>query len=310
MNTYAVEGETHGTYTSPYDQWSAIESIQRALQYVPPKMEVEFVCAMFEADQKALPELPCRKVTLTRSTKSEYEYLPDAKELPFIQDIIDVAVASQEGNQNNGDDFYVMLTNSDIGLTKYFYQHLLSRLEGHEEAITINRLSIPTTNFTKTVDPLHLLTQVDLRLVNGTDHPGHDCFVIHSSVLKRFRLGNMFAGYPPWGSALYHILMQTAQNFTTYESGVNGTFHLGKDTSKWLKQGRRSIDIPQEISSQENFIETCPVRLFGTHLYTLLNTINCGKWYGQNRAYKNRMVPNFVQPGYEEFYLKKKKKRK
>jgi hypothetical protein len=194
-----------------------------------------------------------------------------------------------------------MLTNADIGLTRYFYTHILPNLSSRE-AFSINRLTIPLNTINITSDADSLLLQVDLALGKGTKHPGHDCFVMHSSVLKRIHMGDLFAGYPPWGSALHAALKIMAHNFTSFESNVNGTFHLGNDGSRWKKTKNNST--PPEIENMQHFLEHCPSRLFSGHPYTLLNTINCGKWFAPSRLFANHTIPNFVLPGSEQIYLK------
>ncbi|KAL3913999.1 MAG: hypothetical protein SGILL_006270, partial [Bacillariaceae sp.] len=298
MNAYSVPGPDNST-VSPFDQWSTIQSIQRAKRFAPPDLEIEFVCAMFKHDLDALPDLPCRKVLLTRSTKTEYPFFENPKELPFIQDIIDAAVKDdiKKGNRN----FFVILTNSDISLTKKFYQILHPHLQTRD-AITINRLTIPTPLFNETHDAKALLEQVDAVLHQGQTHPGHDCFVMHASVLRRFRFGNMFAGHPPWGTIMQLALRIMARNFTSFASSVNGTFHLGNDNSRWSNSNDKTY---KQVEKDFWFVDLCPVTANGKHPYTILNTINCGKLFEYHRFYKNHTMPNFVQPGYEDWYLER-----
>lgn len=331
MNAYSIRSSNNSSgaaaaTTEPFDQWSAMESIKRAMRYAPPQLHVDFVCAMFDEDRQALPNLPCRTVSLHRSTASEYPFLtaPDkpAKVLPFLQDILNAAkvgedpttIGEQHANYNNNNT-YIMLTNSDIGVTKYFYQtiwpHMMTR-----EAFSMNRLTIPMGDgiINETVMTLpgggggeHLLSLVDDILEQGKKHPGYDCFVMHSSVLKRFDLRELFAGHPPWGSVVHMMMMIMARNYTNIPSNVNGTFHLGDDNSKWMPKGVGANQQQQqqfpEITSQKEKIEICPVQPFGNHPYSILNTINCAKWFQHDRIYKNHTIPNFVQKGYEDMYL-------
>jgi hypothetical protein len=315
MNAYSVqtkdETTSKKTAISPFDQWLAIESIQRAKQHAPPQLDVEFVCAMFEQDRLALPDLPCRIVPLTRSTASEYPFFNTptkaAKVLPFIQDILDAAIPKR--SRNNGDEqsnVFVMLTNSDIALTKHYYQtiwpHLMTR-----EAFSINRLTIPIDRIDQrtATDGDKILAHLDGILDYGENHPGFDCFILRATVLQRFDLRDLFAGHPPWGTAMNAMLQIMAHNYTNIHSNVNGTFHVGNDQSKWLTKGKKQQEVVfADIEKEINITKECPFQRFGSHPYTILNTINCGKWFRYDRFHNNHTIPNFVQPGYEDMFLR------
>mmetsp|Transcript_5391 Transcript_5391/g.10129 ORF Transcript_5391/g.10129 Transcript_5391/m.10129 type:complete len:178 (-) Transcript_5391:99-632(-) len=93
-----------------------------------------------------------------------------------------------------------------------------------------------------------------------------------------------------------------ANNYTNVQSNANGTFHLGDDGRKWKSSG---ADLnTSEIKSQLKFVQNCPVRHFGDHPYTILNTINCGKWFQYDRFFRNHTIPSFVQSGFEAFFLR------
>lgn len=321
MNAYSIPSNDNAATTtkavSPFDQWTAMESIQRAKRYAPPELEVDFVCAMFEEDRLALPNLPCRTVPLTRSTASEYPFLnahnKTAKVLPFLQDILNAAMLPQKGHGSYGDNdnnVFVILTNSDIAVTKYFYQMIWPHLTTRE-AFSINRLTIPTDGINQTTIATtnahgdKLLSQVDAILDQGEMHTGYDCFIMHSSVLRRFHLGDMFAGHPPWGTAMHITLKILARKYINIPSNINGTFHLGNDRSNWFPKGKeKQQESFSDIDKQMNMIDECPAKSFGNHPYTLLNTINCGKWFRYNRFYDNHTIPSFVQAGYENMYLR------
>ncbi|KAL3895147.1 MAG: hypothetical protein SGARI_007535, partial [Bacillariaceae sp.] len=190
MNTYSVPSNNNNTTArvSPLDQWATIQSIVRAKRYAPANLEVDFVCAMFPHDLVELDNLPCRKVVLHRSTQTEYSFFDNDKELPFIQDILDAAIEDEKRQGN--DNFFVMLTNSDIALTKDFYSFVYDNMQTRD-AFTINRLTIPMKLVEgKTNNAEELLNQVDKVLDKGEQHPGYDCFIMHASVLKRFRFGD------------------------------------------------------------------------------------------------------------------------
>ncbi|OEU19165.1 hypothetical protein FRACYDRAFT_237455 [Fragilariopsis cylindrus CCMP1102] len=390
-----------------------------------------------------------------------HNFLGDSpKELPFVQDIIDSAItdyytrreeeekATKDNNSRNSrnvntsradadgttdqddlitdhdiNDFYIMLTNSDIGLTKDFYQYLLPKLD-HREALSINRITIKKTKSIDTISKQYYLnqynnknyqnqnqnenqneknyqnnnndenynnnvissdndndnnnigttntdtdTQLTTILLNEIDttiqqnkgkiHPGKDCFIIHSTVLKRITIHNMFAGQTPWGNMYHSILMIMAANYTNYKSKQSynslvdgntntGTYHIGSER-KWNKGSptkKKQLDRllnklyysdnnNSSSSSSSRYykgLDSCgPSKHPGP--YATLNRLNsCILWLPRslqrfqnnssnnttsssiknhtNNNYHNNnnnttnvvIIPNFVQPGYEEFY--------
>jgi len=146
-----------------------------------------------------------------------------------------------------------------------------------------------------------LLNEIDTNLEFGIEHPGFDCFIVHSTVLPKINLGDLFAGYPPWGSVFDKILQLMAHNYTNYKSSSTGTFHLGSDKSNWIS-GEKQQQTPTSTtttnsilaSQQKHFnsfkknydhlLKSCPKKLFGDHPYTWVNTINCGILYSTTPA--------------------------
>ena len=153
INTFAINKDNkNDPVHQPYDQWSTLQSIDRAKKHVPQELNVTLVCAMFQSDWRVLSKenVPAcdRRFLLERSTITEYgnqnyngtnanknekealvSELFSKRELPFLQDLLDAAVVTawesepsrkmeERGTNRNGNDFYVMLTNSDIWLTK------------------------------------------------------------------------------------------------------------------------------------------------------------------------------------------------
>ncbi|KAL3799657.1 hypothetical protein ACHAW5_004306 [Stephanodiscus triporus] len=336
MNVYSVPpgaaAATAGGRASPFHQWSAIESIRRAMRYAPPDMRVDFVCAVFESDRAALlgDDLPCRTVSLTRSTRTEYHFIEDAKELPFIQDIIDAATAQDEERGNV--EYFLVLTNSDIGLTKYFYRALMPHLR-MREAVSINRLAVSAEaiDVATADDGETLLSRVDSALEDADDHGGYDCFIIHSSVLPRIRIGDMFAGYPPWGNVMHRLLKLVADNYTNVKSNVNGTFHIGDDRTAWKNDDWSEDELASYLEFEElvhfSTIDDmanqrtmspksaslilehataavvkpkCPWGR-GNNVYRWVNDLNCAIGLQYNRYHDNRTIPRFIQPGFEGY---------
>ena len=400
INTYTIYDPQTNRYRQPFDQWTALQSIERAVRYhqggvrfnttdtddntnnnrVVVKVTVS--CVMFDEDRRQLQELVrnadvCHRTPiLPRSTKTEYHSLftsrddnhntrtttnttstTEIKELPFIQDMLDVAIADyqqslrdddDDNNDDKDDDFFVMITNSDIGLTKHFYQNLIPKLVIDDDndkntntnknrmpmrtVFSINRLTIPmTTNINEqnydrysssnssslslassknenrqqqqraVVD--ELLQEIDHSIYSkqlGENHPGYDCFVIHSSILRIFDFGHLFAAHPPWGKLLHVVFRKitaTTKHYKNYKSSTIDTFHVGNDRSKWLstKPSSSSSDtrsssknhnttntntnrLQQYLKEQYGTVhDLCPSFFLTTdHPYTYLNTVNCG----------------------------------
>ncbi|KAL3817302.1 hypothetical protein ACHAXA_003043 [Cyclostephanos tholiformis] len=319
MNVYSIPGKPGEDNTFPFQQWSTVESIKRARQYAPQDLDIDFVCALFESDRDALSGLPCRMVNLTRSTKTEYPFIKKSKELPFIQDIIDAAVAQDKDGDG---EFFLMLTNSDIGLTKYFYRNIMPHLK-IREAMSINRLVVEAERIHITDDGGSLLSQVDSALDSAEKHGGYDCFIVHSSALQRIWLGDMFAGYPPWGTVMHRLLMLTAANYTNIKANVNGTFHIGDDRSHWKGDDWSTDDIAsyfefekimlmdQQIMSPNTssltlqnlstvVLKKCPWGKVN-NVYSRINKLNCAIGLQHTRFRKNRAIPAFIQPGFEAY---------
>jgi hypothetical protein len=357
INTFAINKDKtdDDTIHQPYDQWSTLQSIQRAKQHAPfDDLEITLVCAMFESDERVLvPKglVPtCDRMSrLERSTVTEYGNITSStnenysnsngtttkeeellfsevfskRELPFLQDLLDAAVSvarnektnhntagsttaektkknsgEDDSDNDNENDFYVMLTNSDIGLTKDFYSFLLPLLEKGQKAYTINRWSIPMGNGgenhpitirTPTTDPLEvetLLTQIDASLVTGKKHPGYDCFVIHSSVIDQISLGTMYAGFPPWGSALTILLKDVVarNSYMHVQSNPNATFHLGdKGTWSTKKKGETAQAVLKYIKQRyKEDLADCPKPIFAEDPHTVMNSANCGRVFRED----------------------------
>jgi hypothetical protein len=301
LSPFVVKKNDSIYYPLDRNQFATFASIERAQKRLPKsRVHLDVVCAVLEDDRQALSHLPCRQVVLERSTRTEYPSLVPRKTLPFLQDIYNASTTKFLEEEVLASDFYWMLTNADIGLTKNFYVHLYKTLQRHD-AFSINRLTLPNKNVTDTTNQRDLLSQVDSVLSNGTRHPGYDCFVIHSSVLKRVNFGNMFLGHPPWGANLHLSLKIMANNYSNFGSNVNGTFHLGDDKSSWAKQQR--ITTRREDATET--IKYCPVKNPPTDNFSYQNILNCGQWFRFNRIYGDRTIPAFVQPGYEELYLER-----
>jgi len=341
INTFAINKDDQNDFIhQPYDQWSTLHSIEEAKQHAPSDLDVTLVCAMFQSDMEVLSKhkVPAcdRSFLLERSTITEYHNentKPGTKEallserfskreLPFLQDLFDAGISvardntTEHRNTDDNDDFYVMVTNSDIGLTKNFYNFLLSKLQTGQKAFTINRWTIPMegknhpiTVREPTTEPQQiklLLSQIDASLPTGETHPGYDCFIIHSSIIDKIFLGKMFAGFPPWGGALSIILKKIVarDSYTGVSSSPNATFHLGGQGA-WSKKKDNDkvvLDYIKEIFRED--IQACPKTISPHEPYTLMNAANCGRVF---REFYNATVK---KPQGKDTRKREKKKRR
>jgi len=334
MNIYATNNKDNDedSIHQPYDQWVTLQSIERAKQNMPTDLQMTLICAIFPSDWELLSEATVcdHRVLLERSTRTEYGGIPNPftmdnfqkpeqtpadsvaattispaitrlfadYELPFMQDILDAAVSVAKETETKT-DFYVMMTNADIGLTKDFYPFLLEKLKEGREAFQINRAGVKMvarkTSIISILEPTknqakieRLFAQIDRALENRAKwqkHPGTDCFLLHSSVIDRVHLGNQFAGYPAWARYLKLVLERSIAR-DTYEiipSSPNGTFHLGNDRN-WEK-GNGSENNSTKADPMLNFvmetyrneIAACPKdNPIINNVQTSLNFVSCG----------------------------------
>ena len=299
------------------NQKITFQSLERARLYLnSTQIQLDLVCVVLESDREALAHLPCRQVFLNRSTQTEYPFAKKA--LPFLQDILEASTAYQK---DDGEDFYWMYTNADIGLTRHFYSAVYDKLKGggrRRDAISINRVTIPMENITNTDDDDTILSQVDALLDFGPHHPGHDCFIIHSLTLKRIHFGDFFVGHPPWGGNVRFMLQIMSDHYEMLSSAYQLTFHLGNERSWYVespktalgrrKSGNDQFDLVLLQRVHADLIQQCPKNK--DHIksqYHLENVLNCGRWFSPNRIVHNVSIPTFVQPGYEPMYIKRYK---
>ena len=348
MNLYATnKDDKSDPIHQPFDQWLTLQSIERAKKYMPDDLEMTLVCALLPSDMQILtPELipQCdRRILLEQSTKIEYgKAMPwetreiekdvaryfSKRELPFYQEVIEAGISvAREDEDEDEEDFYVMLTNADIGLTKYFYNFILGIMREKRQAFVINRVTLPVEKtlpsrkyingtritgkflpdesiFNHTIkkpttdktDIETLMGEIDASVEHGLEHPGTDCFVMHSSIVDQVYMGKQFPAYAPIACSLKTILTEilAKDTFARIPSNKDGTFHVGDDRN-WKQEEeanitqyitrRRKKDISDSPCKQKNW----------KNPYTLMNLANSG------RAFSER---------YPEYVAEMKEKRK
>ena len=310
------------------EQWTSLASIRIARDIynssaVQKTMSVILVCAILEADFEALSEVLlqyCDYVkVLHRSTLDEYPNRKGMTALPFIQDIMDAGKSVV--NENVRDGYYLIFTNSDICTTRKFYMYVEDNLRTNDyQALIINRmtisldlLKIPTSSNNeesiimkhKSIDSIITQAHDILNSGDGLAHPGKDCFIFHSTLLNRLNFGELFLGYPPWGTNLFvlsRIMVDNRSRFGYIASSSNGTFHIG-DTMTWKKSNLTDEDDSSWDASDEEDIKWCPIltssAATGSHI--IQQEVNCGKWFRPKT--EGSLIPALVQPGYEQIYL-------
>jgi hypothetical protein len=147
------------------------------------------------------------------------------KPLPRLQDII----SSLYGTSNA--EYYVY-TNVDIGLYPNFYLNVQDLIEKGYDAFCINRRELPKVHDGILIDETKLELAYSL---DGTEHPGIDCFVFKREIVPALKLGNVYIGYPPVGLVLKTQIERNSARFKWLKD-ERLTFHLGSDRA-WKKAG-------------------------------------------------------------------------
>lgn len=180
-------------------------------------LKVKLYSINYEEDNKIVPKYFNKLPNLEKSTSDYYE---TTKKLPFLKEMFDKLI-------KNSDCDYFIYTNSDISLKPHFYEKIFQIIKNEKRlSFTINRRD----NIPKFIGNKRL-TEKDLKILNkfrGDKHSGHDCFVIHRSLMEKIDLGQLFIGYPPWGTILVNILNKLDKTFKIYKH-LFVTYHLGKD---------------------------------------------------------------------------------
>ncbi|KAL3922604.1 MAG: hypothetical protein SGILL_002114 [Bacillariaceae sp.] len=300
---YVVWGKQNETEDPfyPLDQaqnvtWASMWRAKEFYEERHPGGSINIYCAILWTDLEVLqrhePPL-CTKdntLVLERSTQTEYPHIQPAIHYPFVNDMLRLTSIAEEGNLTRGDtrkdssSHYIIYTNSDIGVIKYFYTTLenamMKKITDHK-AFQINRRSIA-----KEYRPLRgrseprMLTSNDLDLIdsvirkNYTYHPGVDCFVMRKDILDGIDLGNLFVGQPPWAGVLKKILKDfMTTNYGEYSSRAGLTYHLGDDRD-WNRGGQNLTGTKKLERVKPCFFPNYPKDgIFNEHRYQ--NTLNC-----------------------------------
>jgi len=169
------------------------------------------------------------------------------RSLPFARDLLLTLEALAPDA-----DFYVM-TNSDICVTPHFYLDLASanRQDGFT-GLNVLKVIIPaqcdgtplSENRSKALHYAETLPQT---------HPGSDCFMWEArrthDVIER--IGDVFFGWPPLGSALHNAIRAVSSKFRVVR-GEHWTYHIGGEGER----GRgSSLHIPSVVTKYQAEVE-------------------------------------------------------
>jgi hypothetical protein len=202
---------------------------------------IDLIAVKHKDDNFKCPEGFRMAPDLTRYCYDVIPELPKKRPLPLIGDILNSAY------QFSGSDVdYIIYTNIDIGLFPDFYDRVNQILEEHEyDFITINREVMPKTIDDKIIDQYNYEKLFD---IEGSWHPGTDCFIVKRALLEKANFGNIYIGSPPVAGVIIHEIRRLSgdtrymanpakidvetSKFRRIVSGNRFTFHIGNDVAR------------------------------------------------------------------------------
>ena len=188
-------------------------SILNAKKQSKNSAQISLYTTQFEEDRSIIPSEFTQLSNLERSVLDKNEKL-NGKKLPLISDILSKL---QEGEPCE----YIIFTNMDIALMPHFYDSVFAYLEKGHDALVINRRRLSHT-YSK-IEELPLM-YADL----GKSHPGFDCFVFKTVLLKKFILDDICVGISFLEATMVHNIFSFAENPLFIPDG-HFTFHIGMD---------------------------------------------------------------------------------
>ena len=184
-------------------------------------LSIELYSINYPEDNIIIPDYFIKLPFLINSTQIEYPNITN-KKYPFLQDIFDYSL-----KYINAD--YYIFSNADIIVHFNFYNFIYKKIIKYNyDSLIINRRdNIPKfiNNIRLTKDHLNLIFEL-----NGENHPGRDCFIIHHDILQKIDMKKLFIARPPWGLILMNYLNKISKNFKFFKNEFI-TFHLGCDNN-------------------------------------------------------------------------------
>ena len=136
------------------------------------------------------------------------------RKLPLLKDILDRAV------DYDSEADYIIYTNVDIAVQPHFYSFVKKKIVEGYDAFVINRRTIPAKFDINTIHEAY--SEI------GEKHPGFDCFVLKTSLLKDFKLGKVCIGTTRIGLVFIANLIMHSKKFKIFKE-EHLTFHIGED---------------------------------------------------------------------------------
>jgi hypothetical protein len=224
------------------------DTVARARQFAAPDYPVTCVAVTFPEDIELIPAGVIRAPTLQRDVMHVAEFsIP--RRLPLLFDIlksgVSVALSDTEGpaaprridqlfdrllGKASANEVaigppdeveFLILTNSDIHLQPAFYSVLAVLIEQGYDVITVNRRTIDVDPEGRSWSPLYLAER-------GSEHPGLDCFVFPTWMMKSFVPSECCCGAGHvMRSLLFNLVAHSRRVLMLTQAQM--TFHLGDD---------------------------------------------------------------------------------
>jgi hypothetical protein len=200
------------TYTQPL----TFESIRNAAEQAQDVAHIDLLTTQYPEDHKIIPPYFTRTPDLTRCVADLHAFTVYRK-LPLIADLIQRLYHGSSAQ-------YLIYTNVDIILHPTFYLEVAKRIRSGLDAFIINRRRVP--GHYRALQDLPTIFTLD-----GSSHPGFDCFVFHRSLYPKFRLGRVCVGIPFIEMIFSQNLFCHAHRFELFDRD-HVTFHVGMEIFK------------------------------------------------------------------------------
>ena len=192
------------------------ESMRRAAERAAPVAQVDLLTAQYPEDHEIIPAYFNRTPDLERSAADMANFRVQRK-LPLLCDLI--------GRLHDcSDATYLIYTNVDIILHPSFYEEVTRRIHSGLDAFIINRRRVPS-HYRSVADLPKIVT------LQGSPHPGFDCFVFHRALYPHFELAHVCVGIPFIEILFSQNLFCHARRFELFDKDQL-TFHVGMEIFK------------------------------------------------------------------------------
>ncbi|MFW5960185.1 MAG: hypothetical protein ACOCSE_03600, partial [Chitinivibrionales bacterium] len=229
------------------------DSIERALNETTGT-EIELLSAQFSEDRDIIPDFFNTTPDLSRSI-SDIRSFRLKRKLPFLGDILERLLKYSKSE-------YLIFSNSDIILSKDFYNRVSELIAQGNPLFSINRITVPKREYTR--DALDIVQSQD-----GKPHPGHDCFVIRKDILSAFITDRIVTGVP-WTGFIVILNMAVFGSGIKIFHDLKLTRHLGEDMA-WTGEENLEYKYHNTIEAyriMNRFKTSTDIFMKGTYLKT------------------------------------------